>query len=65
MAYITRLSHFRFEKSGDELVVTSEHDESFESRHDWPEDLSMQDERLVSELHERYYNTARRAYMNQ
>jgi hypothetical protein len=65
MAYITRLSHFRFEKSGDELLVTSERDDSFEARYDWPDDLNMTGERLVAELHERYYNKARRAYLNE
>jgi len=65
MAYITRLSHFRFEKSGDELVVTSERDDSFKIRYDWPEGCSMTDEGLAEELHERYYNTARREYLNE
>jgi hypothetical protein len=55
MAYITRFSHFTFSKEGDELVVTSERDDSFEVRHDWPEELSMTDEDLAATLHERYY----------
>lgn len=62
MAYITRLSHFTLKKHGDELVVTSERDDSFEQRYDWPEDLSMTDEDLAPELHERYYLEVQRAY---
>jgi len=54
MAYITRLSHFTFHKEGDELVITSER-EDFEQRHDWPDDLTMTDEDLHAELHERFY----------
>jgi len=61
MAYITRLSHFTFNKEGDELVVTSERTE-FESRFEWPEDLSMDDEDLVPELHERFYANAMSEY---
>lgn len=55
MAYITRLSHFKFEKEGDELVISSERDESFEARFSWPDDLAIDDEDLAPELHERYY----------
>ena len=54
MAYITRLSHFTFDKEGGELVITSERSD-FERRHDWPDDLSMTDEDLASELHDRFY----------
>ena len=55
MAYITRLSHFTFHKYGDELVITSERDDSFEQRHDWPSDWTMTDEDLAKRLHEEYY----------
>lgn len=61
MAYITRLSHFTFNKEGDELVITSERND-FEQRHDWPEDLSMTDEDLASELHDRFYTDAQVSY---
>ena len=55
MAYITRLSHFTFNKKADELIITSERDPDFEVRYDWPDDLSMTDEDLAKDLHERYY----------
>ncbi len=61
MAYITRLSHFTFSKDGNELVVTSERSD-FESRFDWPDDLTMVDEDLASELHDRFYTTVRSEY---
>lgn len=58
MAYITRLSHFTFYKEGDNLVITSER-EDFERRFDWPDDLTMTDENLHEQLHERFYTDAR------
>lgn len=45
-SYITRLSEFRFYKSGDELVVTSEIDESFKERIEWHNEWSITDEDL-------------------
>jgi hypothetical protein len=40
------MSEFRFYKSGDELVVTSEIDESFEERINWYDEWSITDEDL-------------------
>lgn len=64
MAYITRLSHFTFSKQGDELIVTSERDDSFEQRYDWPEAWEMTDEDLAEALHEKYYLDIQEAYQN-
>lgn len=50
--YLTRLKHFRFEKDGDELVVTSERDDSFERVFDLPDDVDVTDD---EQLFERYY----------
>jgi len=61
MAYITRLSHFTFSKEGDELVITSERSD-FERRFEWPDDLTMTDEDLASELHERFYTQVQSEY---
>jgi len=55
MVYLTRLGYFTFSKDGDELVITSERDPSFEERHDWDDSWSVTDEDLVSKLHELYY----------
>lgn len=44
--YITRMNEFRFYKSVDELVVTSEIDKSFEVRIKWNDEWSMTDEDL-------------------
>ena len=61
MAYITRLSHFTFSKEGDELLISSERTD-FERRFDWPDDLSMTDEDLHSELHDRFYTDVKVEY---
>lgn len=50
--YLTRLSHFKFEKDGEQLVVTSERDSTFQEVFDIPEDLDVDDSQ---ELFERYY----------
>lgn len=50
--YLTRLKHFSFEKDGDELVVTSERDDSFERVFDVPDDVDVTDD---EQLFERYY----------
>lgn len=55
MVYLTRLGYFTFEKEGDELVITSERDSSFEERHKWDESWSVTDVDLASNLHEQYY----------
>lgn len=55
MAYIVRLAYYTFYKEGDELVITSQRDESFEARHDWPEEWTMTDEDLYKKLHKNYY----------
>jgi hypothetical protein len=61
MAYITRFSHFTFEKEGDALVVSSERDD-YSIEFDWPDDLTMTDENLVEELYERFYTKVRMDY---
>jgi len=61
MAYVTRFSHFTFSKEADELVITSERNE-FETRYEWPEDLSMTDEDLARELYDRFYISAVESY---
>lgn len=53
--YLTRINHFTFESEGDQIVVTSEVDESFEHRTEWPDDLSPTDEDLYEQFHERFY----------
>lgn len=55
MSYLTRLGYFTFEKEGDELVITSERDPSFEERHDWNDEWTVTDEDLVRKLHDEYY----------
>jgi hypothetical protein len=62
MAYLTRLNHFTFSKEGDELVIVSERDDSFEERHDWPDDWSVTDEDLQSKLYDRYYIQLKKSF---
>lgn len=61
--YITRISHFTFSKDGDELVVTSERDDSFEARYDWPDSWSEEDD-LTEEIHKDYYISVQSKYRN-
>lgn len=55
-SYITRLSEFRFYKSGNELVIRSEINESFESRIEWRDEWSMTDEDLHDNVTEAFEN---------
>lgn len=65
MHYLTRIDHFTFRADGDQLVVQSERDDSFEQRYDWPDGCSATDEDLQSTLHEEFYLDLREAFNNE
>jgi len=54
--YITTLTHFRFERDDDELIVTTHRDEDVESTYEWKEEYSMMSNRdLQKRFHESMY----------
>jgi len=57
--YLTHLNHFRFEKDGEEIVVTSERDDIFEERYDIPDDLEVSDNQS---LFQEYYTDVYSAF---
>jgi hypothetical protein len=50
--YLTHFNHFRFEKDADEVVVTSQRDDSFEERYSIPSDVNVYE---GEELFDTYY----------
>lgn len=61
MDYLVRLSHLKFSKEGDWLVVDSERDD-FETRFEWPPSWSRNDGDLKSKVHENFYTRALSEY---
>lgn len=60
--YLGTIQHFKLAKDGDTLVATSWKVDGFEKTFPWPREKNVDDEDLLSEIHDLYYTELVEAY---
>ena len=61
MKYIGSLDNFRIQKDGTQIFVTS-YTDGFESYYSWPESISVDDDNVLQQIHEKRYLRIKRDY---